>query len=81
MSTILAIIAALPKILQLIQLFAGMVQEKEQRGIGRKEAIAETLALAHKDITYANSIDVETEIIHAHDNTDDAFDKDFMRKS
>lgn len=80
MSTLLAILSALPKIVALFQLVAGMVRDREQRGLGRKEAIAEALTIAHRDIAAADAAEAEASTAHAHDSTDAAFDQSFQRK-
>jgi hypothetical protein len=80
MATLLAILSALPKILALIQLIGGMVRDAEQRGLGRKEAVAEALTIATSQIETANKVEAEAMQSHAKDNTDDAFDRSFERK-
>lgn len=77
METFLAILSALPKILALFQLVAGMVRDAEQRGLGRKEAVAEALTIAHRDIAAADAAEIEATQAHAKDKTDGAFDQDF----
>jgi hypothetical protein len=75
-----AIISALPKILALINLIMTMVRDKEQRGLGRTEAVAEALENAHKDIAYANAIEEAAAKEHnANPDSDSGFDTDFRR--
>ena len=80
MSTLLAILSALPKLLSLIQFFAGMVRDAEQRGLGRKEAIAEAAERAHFDLAAADAAEIEASQSHAKDKTDEAFDPAFKRE-
>jgi len=77
--TFLAIISALPKILALVQFFASMVRDREQRGLGRKEAIAEAAVVAHKQLALADAEEAQAMQDHAKNGTDDAFDSDFVR--
>lgn len=79
MSIFLSLLSALPKLLALFQLIAGMVRDAEQRGLGRKEAIAEALTIAHRDIALAEAAEVMAMQLHAKDQTDNAFDRDFER--
>ena len=81
MATLLAILSALPKMLSLFQLVAGMVRDAEQRGLGRKEAIAEALTIAHRDIAAANAAENEATQAHrAHPDDDGGFDPAGQRK-
>ena len=80
MSTFLAILSALPKLFALIQFFAGMVHDAEQRGLGRKEAIAEAAEKAHLDLAWADAAEIEATTSHAKDTTDGAFDQTFKRE-
>lgn len=81
MSTLLAILKALPKIFELFLTISQMVRDKEQRGLGRKEAIAEALATAQEDIAYGNAVAEEARRQHnLHPDDDGGFDKDFERK-
>lgn len=81
MLTLQAILSALPKAIALFQLLAGMVRDAEQRGLGRKEAIAEALTIAHRDIAWANAEAEQAVRDHAaHPDSDDGFDKTFMRR-
>jgi hypothetical protein len=79
MATFLAILSSLPKILALIQFIAGMVRDAEQRGLGRKEAVAESLERAHLDLSIADAASIEASQSHAKDSTDGAFDQAFRR--
>lgn len=81
MTTVLALIEALPKIIALFKFLAGMVRDAEQRGLGRKEAVAEALTIAHKDLALADA--AENEAIQAHranPHSDAGFDPDGERK-
>lgn len=81
MATFWAILQALPKIFALFQFLAGMVRDSEQRGLGRKEAIAEALTIAHEQLAVANKAAVEAEADHAaHPNDNGGFDGMFQRK-
>ena len=80
MKTFAAIVSSLSKILSLIQLITGMVRDAEQRGLGRKEAVAEALTLAHRDIAFANAVEAEAMQRHAKVGDDSAFDQRFERK-
>lgn len=80
MATFLAILSALPKILQIIQFFMAKVDEAEQRGLGRKEAVAEAAEQTHRDLAWADA--AENEAIQAHrtnPNDDGGFDPDGQR--
>ena len=77
MMTLLAILEALPKIVALVQLLFGMARDREQRGLGRKDAIADALAAAHRDIAAAEAAELEARNRHARDPSDGAFDQDF----
>lgn len=77
MATFLALLEALPQILKLFSLIMGMVHDAEQRGLGRKEAVAEALVTAHRDIAAADAVEVEATQAHARDKNDTAFDQDF----
>jgi hypothetical protein len=79
-ATVLALINALPRLLQLIQLIAGWVRDAEQRGIGRKEAIAEGLEKAHRELAWADAEEAAAMQSHAKAQDDSAFDEDFQRK-
>jgi hypothetical protein len=79
MATLGAILQALPKILALFQLITGMVRDREQRGVGRKEAIAEALELAGEDLRAGNAAREQARARHQADPTDGAFDSDFRR--
>lgn len=81
MSTVLAILSALPKILALVQFITGMVRDAEQRGLGRAEAVAEALTIAHRDLAMADAVEIEARQSHAaHPNDDGGFDPDGERK-
>lgn len=80
MTTVLAILSALPKILALFQFIAGMVRDAEQRGLGRKDAVSEALTIAHRDLAIADAAGNAGAQAHAKDPTDNAFDRDFERK-
>lgn len=66
--------------LALVLLIANMIKDNQQRGLGRMEAVNEALQNAQRDIAYASA--VEEDAIRSHNanpDTDDGFDKDFMR--
>lgn len=66
--------------LALVVLIANMIKDSQQRGLGRMEAANEALVNAQRDIAYANA--VEEDAIRSHNanpDTDDGFDKEFMR--
>jgi hypothetical protein len=79
MQTILAVLAALPKILQLVQFFLAKANDAEQRGIGRKEAIAEAVENMHKDLALADAAEQQGLAAHATHADDSAFDQSFQR--
>jgi len=78
--TFLAILSALPKLIALVQFVASMVHDAEQRGLGRKEAIAEALEDAHKELAWADAAGREADDDHAKVDDDTAFDPAFQRK-
>lgn len=81
MTTFLAVLQALPKILTLIQFFAGMVRDAEQRGLGRAEAIAEAADKVQRDVQTARDAETKAKADHAaHPKDDGGFDPEFMRK-
>ena len=80
MSTLTAILSALPKLLALISLIFSMVRDAEQRGLGRAEAVAEALEQAQQDIAYANAVEEDARRQHhQHPDDDSGFDLDFRR--
>ena len=79
MSTFLAILAALPKAIALFQFIAGMVRDAEQRGLGRKEAVAEALEQAHIELAWADAAEQSAVQSHAKAQDDTAFDDKFRR--
>lgn len=67
-------------ILSLVVLIATMVRDSQQRGLGRMEAVNEALTNAQRDIAYANAVEEDAIRQHnANPDSDDGFDKDFMR--
>ncbi len=83
--TVLAYIGAalkvLPLVLQLIQMFKSSAYAKEQRGIGRDQAVKESLEEGAAIIAKARAIEAEAEKRHAeHPNDDGGFDPEFQRK-
>lgn len=81
MATFLAILSALPKILAIIQFFMAKANDAEQRGLGRKEAIAEALEAGHRDLALADAEETRARLDHAAHPTDDGgFDPTFQRK-
>ncbi len=82
MTTFWAILKVLPQIIELIRFFAGMVRDAEQRGLGRSEAIAEALTIAHRQLAEADAAEVEAEEDHAaHPDSDAGFDQSFRRET
>ena len=81
MVTLSAILQALPKLIALIQFFAGMVRDAEQRGLGRAEAIAEAADTVQRDVATAREAEHKAKADHAaHPNDDGGFDTEFQRK-
>jgi hypothetical protein len=79
-TTFLAILSALPKILAIIQFFMAKANDAEQRGLGRKEAIAEALEAGHMELAWADAATQEArEHQAAHPNSDDGRDTQFRR--
>jgi hypothetical protein len=79
-TTLLALLKAMPQILSLITTIVGMVRDKEQRGLGRAEATADALAQAQQDIAYANAVEEDARRSHNQNpDTDAGFDLDFRR--
>lgn len=80
MTTLWALLSALPKIVALFQFLAAMVRDAEQRGLGRQEAISEALTIAHRQLAEADAAEVEARADHAaHPDDDAAFDQEFRR--
>lgn len=80
MTTFLALLQALPKILALFQFILGKANDAEQRGLGRKEAVAEGLQIAMDDLSKADEARNAARLRHAADKTDGAFNGEFERK-
>lgn len=81
MGTFWAVVQALPKLIALFQFITGMVRDAEQRGLGRKEAVAEALTIAHRDLAMADAEDEKARNDHRSNPTDDsAFDPGGERK-
>lgn len=80
MTTFLAILSALPKLIALVQFIAGMVRDSEQRGLGRQEAISEALEQAHLELAWADAAGREADDDHAKVTDDRAFDPTFRRE-
>lgn len=79
-ATVSAFIQALPAILKLFNSFVDYAKEKEAKGAGRAEAIAEAAAIATQQIDEAAKAIAEAEKAHKQNpGSDDAFDKDFQR--
>lgn len=74
-----AALKVLPLLLQLVQMFKSSADAKEARGIGRDQAVKESLEEGAALIAKARAIEVETAKKHAADPTDDAFDPEFRR--
>lgn len=67
-------------VLALVVLIANMIKDSQQRGLGRMEATNEALQNAQRDISYANAVEEDAiRSHHANPDSDDGFDKDFMR--
>lgn len=73
----LSLLTALPHFLKLINAVMAWVRDAEQRGLGRKEAIAEALTIATAEVERVRLVEIEATAIHAKDKTDGAFDQDF----
>ena len=78
--TILALIAAIPKIISFFSIVFNYVESQKDRSIGRKEAIEEALEIGGAELSRAIQIKAEADRIHANDPTDTAFDSEFKRK-
>jgi hypothetical protein len=74
-----ALLKALPHIMRLVNFLAAKVAEREQRAIGREQAIKEALIEAHKELAMADAARLEAEAGHRKDDTDAAFDQEFRR--
>lgn len=75
-----AALKVLPLVLQLIQMFKSAADAKEQRGIGRDQAVKESIEEGVALIAQAREVEAEAAKKHAADPTDDAFDHEFERK-
>lgn len=77
---IAAALKSLPLILQLIQQFKSAADAKEQRGLGREEAVAASLREGSEMISIARQVEEEAASDHATKKDDTAFDPEFIRK-
>lgn len=75
-----AAIKSLPLILQLIQQFKSSADAKVQRGLGREEAVAESLAEISRKVGVAHQVEAEADMDHASKPDDTAFDSEFQRR-
>ncbi len=75
-----AALKVLPLILQLIQMFKSAADAKVERGVGRDQAVKESLEEGVALVAEARRIEAEAAAKHAADPTDDAFDREFERK-
>lgn len=78
-STISALLQALPAIIKLFQSAADYAAVKAATKAGRAEAISEALTIAANEVDKATQIRIEADKLHAKDQTDGAFDKEFER--
>ena len=70
--------AILKLALELMSLIGGMIRSAQDRGLGRKEAIAEALTRASADLDLANQARAEAEARHK-TGTDADFDPEGAR--
>jgi len=77
---LLAALKAAPELLRLINSLRAAADAAEQRGIGRDQAVKESLENGARLVTEANEARAEAERRHANDPSDAAFDPEFMRK-
>lgn len=75
-----AAIKSLPLILQIIQQFKSSADAKVQRGLGRDEAVAESLAEIARKVGVAHQVEDQADKDHAANPDDTAFDPEFQRK-
>lgn len=75
-----AAIKSLPLILQIIQQFKSSADAKVQRGLGRDEAVAESLTEVARKVGVAHQVEDEADKDHASKPDDTAFDPEFQRK-
>jgi hypothetical protein len=67
-------------VLALAVLITQMIKDSQQRGLGRMEATNEALQNAQRDIAYASAVEEDAIRSHyANPDSDDGFDKEFMR--
>lgn len=76
----MALLAAVPDIIRLIQSAANYAVLVEGKKAGRAEAIAEALQIASIELDYASAVREDALRTHASVDDDDAFDREFMRK-
>lgn len=81
MGIFFALLKALPQLLTLVSAIWHFVEASVAKAEGRKEAIAEALAIATGEINRAARIKAEADTLHAaHPDSDEGFDSEFQRK-
>lgn len=80
MGIFLALLKALPELITFISAVFNFVKSQVDRGVGRKEAIAEALTISAEQLKQVMVIKAEADRIHSQDATDGAFDPEFKRK-
>lgn len=77
----MAALKALPELIALIALFKRSADARVERGIGFDQAVKESLVKGTELLRLANAAEEQARRDHANNPTsDDAFDKEFMRK-
>lgn len=77
---VFALIKAMPQLIALASAFQHMVENKIQRGLGRDEAIKETLQEAAAHLARGDEAERDARRDHAQHKDDTAFDQEFIRR-
>lgn len=75
-------LSILKNALALVVLIGNMINDAQQRGLGRIEATNEALLKAQQDVSFGNAIEEDAAREHAkHPDTDAGFDSSFERQA
>jgi hypothetical protein len=78
---LLVALKLLPQLLKFATTVVNYVQAQEARGMGRKEAMMEALEIGSREVQLAEQVKRDADKLHDADPTDDAFDREFERKT
>lgn len=79
-AALLAVLTALPSLVRLFAVLTAYVQARQERGVGRAQAVAEGLQVAATQLQLATDARRDAEAQHnKNPSTDAGFDSDFRR--